>query len=80
MRRVIGNLPLLVPGGGAGGDIKSVLKMGLDVEGHGLCVSSSRSIIYAGTGLIMRRRPLSPQRIYATKSMKRVGPVACLDK
>ena len=51
VRRVIGDLPLLVPGVGAqGGDVDSVLKMGLDAEGYGLCISSSRSIIYAGSG------------------------------
>ena len=51
VRRVIGDLPLLVPGVGAqGGDVESVLKMGLDAEGYGLCISSSRSIIYAGNG------------------------------
>ena len=51
VRRVIGDLPLLVPGVGAqGGDVESVLKMGLDADGYGLCISSSRSIIYAGNG------------------------------
>lgn len=51
VRRVIGDLPLLVPGVGAqGGDVESVLKMGLDADGCGLCISSSRSIIYAGNG------------------------------
>ena len=66
VRRVIGNMPLLVPGVGAqGGDIKSVLKMGLDVEGHGLCVSSSRSIIYAGTGL-----DYATQAAFAAKDLR----------
>ena len=51
VRRVIGDLPLLVPGVGAqGGDVESVLKMGLDADGYGLCISSSRRIIYAGNG------------------------------
>lgn len=51
VRRAIGDLPLLVPGVGAqGGDVESVLKMGLDADGYGLCISSSRSIIYAGNG------------------------------
>ena len=51
VRRVIGDLPLLVPGVGTqGGDVESVLKMGLDADGYGLCISSSRSIIYAGNG------------------------------
>ena len=51
VRRVIGDMPLLVPGVGAqGGDVESVVKMGLDDDGYGLCISSSRSIIYAGNG------------------------------
>ena len=66
VRRVIGNMPLLVPGVGAqGGDIKSVLKMGLDVEGHGLCVSSSRSIIFAGTGF-----DYATQAAFAAKDLR----------
>ena len=51
VRRVIGDMPLLVPGVGAqGGDVESVVKMGLDDDGYGLCISSSRGIIYAGNG------------------------------
>ena len=37
---------LLVPGGAQGGDVKSVLEVGLDQKAQGLIISSSR-ILYA---------------------------------
>ena len=66
VRRVIGDLPLLVPGVGAqGGDVESVLKMGLDADGYGLCISSSRSIIYAGNG-----SDFATQAAFAAKNLR----------
>jgi orotidine-5'-phosphate decarboxylase len=51
IRRIVGDMPLLVPGVGAqGGDVDAVMKQGRDAEGCGLIVSSSRDIIYAGDG------------------------------
>ena len=51
VRACVGDMPLLVPGVGAqGGDVEAVLKCGLDSQGNGLCISSSRGIIYAGSG------------------------------
>ena len=51
VRAAIGDMPLLVPGVGAqGGDVEAVLACGLDSRGQGLCISSSRGIIYAGSG------------------------------
>ena len=51
IRRLVGDLPLLVPGIGAqGGDLAAVLGNGLDHAGQGLLLSSSRGIIYAGSG------------------------------
>lgn len=51
VRAVVGNLPLLVPGVGAqGGSIKEVLRSGLDAQGTGLVISSSRAIIFADSG------------------------------
>jgi orotidine-5'-phosphate decarboxylase len=42
-------LPFLVPGIGAqNGDLRAVLSAGLDAQGAGLLISSSRAIIYAG--------------------------------
>ena len=52
MRGIVGDMPLLVPGVGAqGGDVEAVLKAGVDSSGQGLCISSSRGIIYAGSVL-----------------------------
>jgi orotidine-5'-phosphate decarboxylase len=51
IRRIVGDMPLLVPGVGAqGGDVDAVVKAGRDSEGYGLIISSSREIIYAGNG------------------------------
>ena len=47
IREIVGDLPILIPGVGAqGGDIKS-LKNGLNSQGDGIIVSSSRGIIFA---------------------------------
>ncbi len=47
VREVIGDIPILIPGVGAqGGDVKN-LKNGLDSQGGGIIVSSSRGIIFA---------------------------------
>lgn len=51
VRRVVGDMPLLVPGVGAqGGDIAAVIRNGLDSNGNGLMINSSRGIIYASKG------------------------------
>ena len=51
VRKIVGRMPLLVPGIGAqGGDIKSVLEVGLDQKAQGLIISSSREILYAHEG------------------------------
>ena len=48
VRKIVGGMPLLVPGIGAqGGDVKSVLEVGLDQKAQGLIISSSREILYA---------------------------------
>lgn len=44
-------IPFLVPGIGAqGGDLERVLEVGLDTQGRGLLINSSRGIIYADGG------------------------------
>jgi orotidine-5'-phosphate decarboxylase len=49
LRRAHPRLPFLVPGIGAqGGDLAATLAAGLDADGAGLLVNSSRGIIYAG--------------------------------
>lgn len=47
VREIIGDMPILIPGVGTqGGDVSS-LKNGLNSQGNGIIVSSSRSIIFA---------------------------------
>lgn len=49
VRKIIGNMPLLVPGIGAqGGDIKATVEAGRTPDGKGMMVNSSRAILYAG--------------------------------
>jgi orotidine-5'-phosphate decarboxylase len=44
-------LPILLPGIGAqAGDVAAAVKAGMDARGEGLMVSSSRGVIYAGSG------------------------------
>ncbi len=52
VRALVGDaLPFLVPGIGAqGGDVEAVLRQGADSQGAGLVISSSRAILYAGSG------------------------------
>ena len=51
IRKIVGDIPLLIPGIGAqGGDVEATLKSGLiaDSDDSGLIISSSRGIIFAG--------------------------------
>ena len=51
IRRVVGEMPLLVPGIGAqGGDLEATLRAGLRPDGWGLLINSSRGIIHASEG------------------------------
>src|SRR5690606_31229315 len=51
VRRITGNMPLLVPGIGAqGGDLEETLNAGLTADGTGLLINSSRGIIFSGSG------------------------------
>lgn len=48
IRKIVGDIPILVPGIGAqGGDLKTTIENGLDSRGQGLIISSSRGIIFA---------------------------------
>ncbi len=50
VRRLVGDMPLLVPGIGAqGGDIETTVSAGRTASGTGLMINSSRAILYAGT-------------------------------
>lgn len=47
-RKEVSNMPFLVPGIGAqGGDLAAVMDAGLDANGRGLLINSSRGIIFA---------------------------------
>lgn len=49
IRALVGDMTFLVPGIGAqGGDLKAVLEAGLNSEGLGLIINSSRGVIFAG--------------------------------
>lgn len=49
IRAIAGDMTLLVPGIGAqGGEVKPVLRAGLNSAGRGLIINSSRGIIFAG--------------------------------
>jgi orotidine-5'-phosphate decarboxylase len=51
IRRIVGEMPILVPGVGAqGGDVAQVVRNGQTAAGTGLIVSSSRAILYASAG------------------------------
>jgi len=51
VRRIVGDMPLLVPGIGAqGGDIEATVSAGRTASGTGLMINSSRAILYAGKG------------------------------
>lgn len=51
VRKIVGDLPLLVPGIGAqGGDVEATVKAGRTTAGTGLMINSSRAILYAGKG------------------------------
>ena len=51
VRKIVGEMPLLVPGVGAqGGDVKALVTVGKTKAGDGLIISSSRAVLYASTG------------------------------
>ncbi|MDE2258290.1 MAG: orotidine-5'-phosphate decarboxylase, partial [Xanthomonadaceae bacterium] len=51
VRALVGDMPILVPGVGAqGGDVEAVVRNGRNTQGAGLIISSSRAILYAGSG------------------------------
>ncbi|MDB5727194.1 MAG: pyrF [Noviherbaspirillum sp.] len=50
VRRIVGDMPLLVPGIGAqGGDIEATVAAGKTSAGTGMMINSSRAILYAAT-------------------------------
>lgn len=48
VRKIVGDMPILVPGIGAqGGDLEATIKKGLDSNKQGLIINSSRGVIFA---------------------------------
>lgn len=51
VRRIVGDMPLLIPGVGAqGGDVEAVVRNGRAAKSIGLMINSSRAIVYASAG------------------------------
>ena len=51
IRAIVGDMPILVPGVGAqGGDVAAVVANGATARRTGLIISSSRAVLYAGSG------------------------------
>jgi orotidine-5'-phosphate decarboxylase len=51
VRRMVGDMPLLVPGIGAqGGDVRATVHAGKTANGTGMMINSSRAILYAKPG------------------------------
>lgn len=51
IRELVGNMPILIPGIGAqGGDVEATVKAGMDSNGQGMIINSSRGIIFASNG------------------------------
>lgn len=51
VRRIVGDMPMLVPGIGAqGGDVEATVKAGKTASGAGLVINSARAVIYASDG------------------------------
>jgi len=51
VRRIVGDMPILIPGVGAqGGDVEKTVKAGVDKDGMNAIINSSRGIIFASSG------------------------------
>lgn len=49
VRRICGDMPILIPGVGAqGGDLEAAVKNGVDSDGRGILINVSRQVLYAG--------------------------------
>lgn len=51
VRRLVGDMPILIPGIGAqGGDLEATVRTGRNSRGQGMIINSSRGIIFASSG------------------------------
>jgi orotidine-5'-phosphate decarboxylase len=65
LRRIIPELPFLIPGVGAqGGDLKAILKYGRDKSGTGMLINIGRDIIYSGEGKDFARQVKKKAQTY----------------
>jgi orotidine-5'-phosphate decarboxylase len=77
LRRAHPEVSFLVPGIGAqGGDLEATLAAGLDDDGAGLLISSSRNIIYAGGGSADGIRAAAAELHTAINRQRTSRPVA----
>lgn len=52
VRKTVGDMPILIPGIGVqGGDVAETVKAGVDSHGNNALINSSRSIIFASSGM-----------------------------
>jgi orotidine-5'-phosphate decarboxylase len=51
VRRIVGDLPILIPGvGSQGGDLEEAIRAGANSRGQGMIVNLSRSVLFASSG------------------------------
>lgn len=51
VRKIVGDMPILIPGIGAqGGELEATVKAGANSRGQGMIINSSRGIIFASSG------------------------------
>lgn len=51
VRRIVGDMPILIPGVGAqGGDLEATVRAGADSRGQGMIINNSRGVIFASSG------------------------------
>lgn len=51
VRKIVGDMPILIPGIGAqGGELESTVRAGVNSRGQGMIINSSRGIIFASDG------------------------------
>ncbi len=56
VRRIVKDMPLLIPGIGAqGGDVEKTVRAGIDSHGAGAVINASRSVIFASSGVDFAR-------------------------
>jgi len=66
IREIASDLPILIPGiGFQGGNLKKTVECGLDANGEGIIINSSRAIIYASSGTDFTKKAGKETKILA---------------